>query len=90
MTTFTLIAFVLAQLADVITTERGLRKGGFEEANDFIAYLMTNLGRGWIILKLAFASVIAYVLYDNDSLEGLWIVTLVTGYFAYRNLKITR
>lgn len=72
--------FVLAQLADVYTTQRALKLKGTTEDNGFIAVLMDKLGRGWILVKLAISFGGAYAIW----LDGrLWLlVLLAAGVFA--------
>jgi hypothetical protein len=82
--------FVLAQLADVYTTQRALKLKGAVEGNGFIAVLMDKLGRGWILVKLGISCGAAYVIWSEGS---LWLlVLLAAGVFAvaasnYRIIK---
>ncbi len=89
MTTFMLIVlvlFILAQLADIYTTERALANGGFEE-NPIIRWAMENFGRGWIILKLALGAASAAILIYFNSPIGLLIGAAITGAIAWRNTR---
>ena len=72
--------FVLAQIADVYTTQRALKLKGPTEDSGFIALLMDKLGRGWVLVKLAFSFGGAYAIW----LDGrLWLlVLLAAGVFA--------
>lgn len=82
--------FILAQLADIYTTQRALKLKDATEANGFIAFLMDKLGRGWIVVKLGISYGAAYVIWSEGS---LWLLVLLTaGVFAvaasnYRIIK---
>jgi hypothetical protein len=87
--TASLIAYILAQLADVVTTERGLRRGAVE-ANGFIAWAQEMLGRGWIVLKLGLSGAIAYVLVMEGHAWGVWLLAGITGAVAVNNVRVSR
>lgn len=90
MMAFAILAMVLAQLADVVTTLRGL-KPGFREGNPVIAWAMARLGpHGWIAFKAAVAGVATLYFWW----VGLWWpilgIAAITGAVAWRNHRITR
>ena len=87
--TAALIAYIIAQIADVVTTERGLRRGAVE-ANGFIALMMDKLGRGWIVLKLGVSAAVAYVLVMEGQAWGLWLLAAITGAVAVNNVRVSR
>lgn len=85
-----LIAFALAQAADIFTTLRGLGPG-FREGNPLIAFAMEHLGTfGWVACKLAVAWGAAWYFWA----QGLWWpiagIAAITGGVAWRNHRITR
>ncbi|MCK9513573.1 MAG: DUF5658 family protein [Pigmentiphaga sp.] len=83
-----LIAYALAQIADVLTTLRALRRGGIE-ANPVIRWMMGRLGRyGWVVVKLAITAGIAAWLWSEGQAVGLLIVAGVTGLVALNNLRV--
>lgn len=84
-----LIAYALAQLADVLTTLRALRQGGVE-ANPVVRWLMDALGHGWIVVKLALAGGIAAWAWQAGEVGAIWIVAAVTGLIALNNLRVVR
>lgn len=83
-----LIAYAVAQIADVLTTVRALRRGGVE-ANPVIRWLMDRLGRyGWIVVKLVVAGGIAAWAWQAGQVGVIWIVAVVTGLIALNNLRV--
>ena len=84
-----LIAYALAQIADVLTTLRALRRGGIE-ANPVIRWLMDRLGHGWIVVKLALAGGIAAWAWQAGAAWAVWLVAAVTGLVALNNWRVTR
>lgn len=85
-----LIAFALAQCADVVTTWYGLKRGGIE-GNPVFARIMDALSPpGWIALKLLIACGAAWLLVSNGSVWLLWLVTLAVTAVAIRNHGIKR
>lgn len=53
------IILMLAVIADIVTTERGL-KAGASEANPVARELMSRFGRLWYVPKLITAGVVLY------------------------------
>ncbi|WP_417724548.1 DUF5658 family protein [Salipiger sp.] len=88
--TLAIIAYIVAQLADVVTTERALREGDAIEGNPVIRWLMTRLGRGWVVVKLALAGAIVFWLFLNDGETAIWIVAAITGAVALNNWRLVR
>ena len=87
--TAALVAYILAQIADVVTTERGLRRGA-REANGVVARAQDKLGRVWIVLKAALSGCAAFVLVQNGAVWGLWLVAVLTGAVAVNNVRVSR
>ena len=56
-----LLAFVLLQVADVLTTRQVLAAGGWE-ANPAVAWAMTNFGPWWPVPKLALMIACVFVM----------------------------
>ena len=81
-----MVCYVLAQLADVYTTERALRAGA-REANPVVKWLMEKLGRGWIVAKLLIASLALAIFLHFDSLLGIWVAVVVTAWVAWHNMR---
>jgi len=75
-----LIALLIAlQLADVVTTNRGLEHSGIWEANPLVALSMTSLGAfWWAPLKISF---VCYVLLAAPRIRWTWPLGLVSGIF---------
>lgn len=86
----TFLGLVVANLADVITTNRALARPGTREANGFIAAIMRKLGRFWGVPKLLIAIAAAAYLAINDLLIVTWCLTALVAFIAYRNTKVGR
>lgn len=87
--TYALIAYALAQLADVVTTLRFLQRGG-REANPVIAWLMDRLGRGWIVAKLAMGGGAAWLAHDAGMVWLIWALAGLVALIAARNETVAR
>ena len=80
----TLALYFVAQLADVVTTLQGLRRGAVE-TNPVIRWMMDHLGGGWVVLKLALSVVFAWGFFAIGQPMLIWIITALTAYVAWRN-----
>ena len=85
-----LIALGIACLADIITTERALRRGG-REANPVVAWFMRKLGgRGWIIAKALLTAAAGYLLFTAGLVLWIWALAALTLAVAYWNTTVQR
>ena len=82
------VAFLLAQVADVVTTTRALRRPGTREANPLLARLMLSPLGGFI--KLAIAGGVLTLLLSDGALWPIWLATVVTGGVAWQNTRVGR
>ena len=82
------VAFLLAQVADVVTTTRALRRPGTREANPIFARLMLSPLGGFI--KLAIAGGVLTLLLSDGALWPVWLATVVTGGVAWQNTMVGR
>lgn len=86
--TAALIAYALAQLADIVTTLRALRRGG-AEANPLLRWVMESVGgSGWIVFKLVLTGCAAWAFWASGAAWGLWLVAAVTGAVAVWNARV--
>lgn len=85
-TIITFLAFGLAQLADVVTTVQGMKRGA-SEANPIIRKLMDKLGSGWIPAKLLLTGGAALLCWQSGVLWMVWLVTAITAAVSYRNTR---
>lgn len=86
--TFALLAYIIAQIADILTTNAALKEGG-REANPIVARLMGTFGKRWWVAKIVVAFACAAVMVHAGSVVGLWVVAAITGAIAYRNTTVT-
>lgn len=85
-----LALYMLAQIADIYTTVRGLKLQNVREANGIVAWLMRKLGNGWIAVKLAVGLGTAYVIIVSG--EQWMLIALTVFFFALAawNYRIIR
>ena len=79
----------IAILADIVTTERGLARGGCE-ANPIMRLAMTLPGRGWIIPKIALTAGPAYWLWIQGYPDTIWIIVACNFVIALWNWRVQR
>lgn len=85
-----IVAFILAQIADIFTTTRGLNAGA-RERNPVVAWLMRRLDRrGWVIAKVAIETGAAMVIINYGAFWMLWLVAALTFAVAAHNLKFAK
>ncbi|TRD16956.1 DUF5658 family protein [Palleronia caenipelagi] len=85
-----LIAFVMAQLADVLTTLRALRHGK-REGNPIVAWAMRRFGRyGWIVVKLVITCLAAWLALRAGLPIIVWAVAGLTALVALHNYRLVR
>lgn len=83
-------AWAIVQLADVLTTFRFMDRGVSED-NEFIERLMRHGGEvGWVLIKLAFAAGIAWLLYRHAWPWALWMISIAYGGLIFWNMKAGR
>ena len=86
--TAALIAYALAQIADIVTTLRALRRGGVE-ANPLLRWIMESVGgSGWIVFKLVLTGCAAWAFWASGAAWGLWLVAAATGAVAVWNARV--
>jgi len=85
----TLVAFAIVQLGDVLTTVRALKLGA-SESNPVVAWMMDNLGMGWVIAKLAIVSGAAWAILSVGVLWPLWLLTAAMACVVLHNYRIIK
>ena len=85
--TIALSAYVIAQIADVVTTIRALRTG-HREANPVIRWAMDRTGRAWPLVKLGITGAAAALIVTQVGPLWLWPVTVLTGLVAWHNSRL--
>ena len=84
-----LAAAILAQIADVISTNKAITRGAVE-ANPVIAAVMGHFGRAWWVVKLAFSGGVTFWAYRIESTIALVGMSAVIGFVAWRNSTLHR
>lgn len=84
-----LLIYALAQIADVVTTLWGLRRGAVE-ANPLMARLMGTFGKRWFVAKLLLNGFLAYLMAASGAIAGLLLVSAVVAVVAVHNARIAR
>lgn len=88
--TYLIATMVFLQLADAITTYKGLSKPGIAEGNPFIAKILETIGlKGFLFAKIAFA-VILLIYLPGSNLLAVVGVTAVYVYVIWANIKLIR
>lgn len=94
MYVLTLIALAIAALADIVTTQHALHRGGYER-NRFIRWFM-DIGviigwqSYWIVVKLILTFGSAFLIIASGHLWPVWIVIVITAAVAWRNTTVAR
>lgn len=84
-----LAVFCLLQIADVLTTVGGLRRGA-RESNPFVAELMAGLGHGWILVKLLIAAIAAALILLSGNVWPLWVLNALYAAVVINNWRVSQ
>lgn len=89
MTSFyaSLLAMLIVQVADAVTTFIAIRQGAVER-NRFIRWLQDTFGYAWIPIKIAGGMWGGWLLVSSPTPHLLWLAVAVVGYVAYRNFRL--
>ncbi|WOI30030.1 DUF5658 family protein [Sulfitobacter dubius] len=85
----TFLALLAAQIADVVTTNRVLAKGG-REVNPVMRWIMDKTGDQWAVIKVAAALFFAVVLWAIGMAWAIWNITALTWAVALLNWRTLR
>jgi len=84
-----IIAYVIANLLDVISTNKVLKNGG-KELNPVMRWAMDKFGHLWVIPKLLFAGVAAGVAFHFGFIWMIWALAGVYGLVAVNNFRVAK
>jgi hypothetical protein len=82
--------FVAAQVADVVTTNRGLKLPGVTEANPVIAWCMARFGRAWWVPKAVFPVAVFAAVGALENPVAVFVGGAILAALALRNYRIVR
>lgn len=81
-----LIAYIMANLADIVSTNKVLRRGG-RELNPVMRWAMEKFGKFWVVPKLALAGFAAAMILLYGDMWMLWAATALYAFVALLNLR---
>ena len=84
---FALFVYVVAQIADIATTNAALKRGA-REANPLVDRLMGTFGFKWALAKFLISAGFAAALAYSGSTFGLYAVAAIIGAIAARNTTV--
>lgn len=84
-----IILYLAAVMADIVTTKRGLRGGGTTETNGWIAWLQ-GLTHGWFIVRAAVGSIVVVTGLANATAWPVILSAAVVASFAWNNVRVSR
>jgi len=84
-----LFAYVVANLADIISTNRVLDRGGVE-LNPVMRWAMKQFGRLWFIPKLALAGVAAAGCIYMGWVWAVWVGAAIYAIVAANNFRVAQ
>jgi hypothetical protein len=82
-------ALLLSQIADVWTTQRGLKRGA-REANPVVRRLMAATGDLWGGIKVVVVMVLLWNVYEPGLEWLIWLGAAATTAVAINNYRIVR
>lgn len=85
------IAFALAQLADVWTTNKALRTPGLKEAHPLWRWVQARMGGAWWVARLAAGAGVAVGLWwALESIIPVAVITVAIGAVAANNWRLIK
>ena len=76
-------AFKVLQVLDVYTTNKVINQGGVE-SNPIMAWIMSKLGKSWLVAKFGLSAAVAYFMYYYAYPDYPTMVTVaMTGLVAF-------
>lgn len=82
-------AYALAQIADVVTTQLVIDRGGVE-VDPLVRWLMKRSRQRWALAKLALSGLAACLVITGGAPQLLLPLALTVGMVAFRNWRILR
>lgn len=84
------IAYVIANLLDIASTNLVLKRGG-RELNPILRWAMEALEGGWPLVKIGFAgAALALLTASFDEVWPIWAGAAVYGLVAINNFRVAR
>jgi len=84
-----IIAYVIANLLDVISTNKVLKNGG-KELNPVMRWAMDKFGKAWVIPKFLLAGIALGLFLYFGVLWLVWVAAAVYGAVAVNNFRIAK
>jgi len=84
-----IIAYVLANILDVVSTKKVLKNGGVE-LNPILRFAMDKGGNKWIVLKLMLAGIALGIFLYVNLIWVVWALAAVYAGVALNNFKIAK
>jgi len=84
-----IIAYVLANILDVVSTKKVLKNGG-EELNPILRSAMDKGGNKWVVLKMMLAGIALGIFLYFDLIWAVWAGTAFYGLIALNNFRTAR
>jgi hypothetical protein len=84
-----IIAYVLANVLDVVSTNRVLKSGG-RELNPVMRWAMEKFGKAWVIPKMALAGAALGIFLHLNLIWVVWVGAALYGGVALNNFRIAR
>jgi len=82
-----IIAYVLTNILDVVSTNKVLKHGG-RELNPVMRWVMDKFGKAWAIPKFALAGAALGILLHFNFIWVVWVVAALYGGVALHNFRI--
>jgi hypothetical protein len=84
-----IIAYVLANILDVVSTKKAINAGG-TEINPILHYLMGKGGNTWIVFKLMLSGIALGIFLYLNITWAVWAGSALYGGVAFNNFRIAR
>jgi len=84
-----LIAYLIANILDIVSTNLVLKRGGVE-LNPILRSAMDKFGKSWFIPKFALAGIALGIFLYFDLIWAVWAGTAFYGLIALNNFRTAR
>ena len=84
-----IIAYVLANILDVVSTKKVLKNGG-EELNPILRSAMDKGGNKWVALKFMLAGIALGIFLYFNLIWAVWVGAAVFAVVAVNNFRIAK
>jgi predicted exporter len=84
-----IIAYVIANILDVVSTNRGMQKGA-RELNPVMRWAMDKFGKAWVVPKFALAGAALGIFLHLNLVWVVWVGAALYGGVALNNFRIGR